>query len=675
VFLPSVFDIGQAFPTFIVAILICVYSLYIHVNRKFREGMRILWIVPFFFIVSILVGFLNLGNAQYTIAIIAIDLVIAGLYISWFIADSGSNKAIKWYWAYGVMITVVQILPLVIGIDTSSYLRIFRLAATLFTLLYFGITLRRAALRGDPIMKLLQVRFFVVPVGFFLLMVFNQRGADSLVVLFIEHALMLGYFYPVFLYDRETYKQATQTIDVQTKTFVRLFNDLREISTELLSGGTTVEDRDKNVGGVLERLLESVVTAVKPDGVAVFLLDRFNENLEVSNVYGLFPPVVEIPSNVLRAHVGAVEDYLKSVSIKPGETFLWQVFKRREPLFRRTLSDRDRKRLFFDVPTRGNIESLLVLPLYADKKNFGVMTLVRNVTNKPFDMVDVSQSEFLSRYVSLAIDNRNTYVELFEKQQIEQEITIAGDIQKSLLPTPDMMSSQMANVEVLSVPLKGVSGDYVDIISLPESNAVIAMICDVAGKGIPAALLMMLIRSVLHMIVKSQKIYDPGRIITEINVAISEAKSIDRFATMKVLYLQKQDNNEITLDFASAGHHPLIAATMKAGEKPNVEELDTEGIPVGIDSTVEYTQVRHILQGGDYIALYTDGVSEIRKGNTQEEYGVGRMSNILEEVRAANVDPSQAIMLFREDMKKYAAGSKQHDDQTFVLIKLKEQEA
>jgi sigma-B regulation protein RsbU (phosphoserine phosphatase) len=128
------------------------------------------------------------------------------------------------------------------------------------------------------------------------------------------------------------------------------------------------------------------------------------------------------------------------------------------------------------------ISSIMVIPLILNKKILGVLSVVSKNPEQLFTKEDMEHLTTFGDYTSLTINNLFIYLQLLEKQEMEREVGIAAEIQGQLLPSrlPRVSSIKMA---AYSLPAKGVSGDYYDVIPIKKGNVMLVM-CDVAGKGL-----------------------------------------------------------------------------------------------------------------------------------------------------------------------------------------------
>ena len=176
------------------------------------------------------------------------------------------------------------------------------------------------------------------------------------------------------------------------------------------------------------------------------------------------------------------------------------------------------------------------------------------------------------------------------------------------------------------------SGDYDDVFRLEQGKLGIA-ICDVAGKGIPAALVMVMIRSILHLIVSPAR--DAAATLNWINRGITGRIDLDHFAKIAYLIYDEKDRE---IQYSNAAHLPLLV----------------------------YEQKRFPVEKGDLVLLYTDGIPEAMNPAGQQ-YGLGGLKRMVE--KNAVLPPAELVACIREDLRRFVGTARQHDDQTLLVMK------
>ena len=443
--------------------------------------------------------------------------------------------------------------------------------------------------------------------------------------------------------------------DDQARQVATLEKNLGSLFEFMIAIGNAISEK-LEMDKVLNFVVKSAVKATNADGGAVFLVDEFEDVLRVKAVDGDFPPPYQVPPKV-KLRIKDLATYFQSTPIALNKTIVGEC-----ALSRRAIHIRD---------TRGDqrmvqnsqldqlyISSIILVPLMQANKIFGVLAVVSRRGNYLFSTEHFNQIQTFADYTSLTINSLFTYLQLLEKQEMEREVGIAAEIQGQLLPRqlPRVTSISLA---AFSLPAKGVSGDYYDIINIRKGQILLAM-CDVAGKGIPASLVMVMIRTIIHL-VAHQPGMSASRIMDIVNWGIAGKVSLDRFATVA---LMTYDFNLHRLEYSNAAHHPLLIFRSNTEE---FETLDTEGIPIGLEKKTRYHQIDTILLPGDIVVLYTDGIIE-----AMDERGQQYTLESLQQVIRAHRDlaPEKLKKAIIEDMTTFVGKAKQHDDQTFLLMKV-----
>ncbi len=203
-----------------------------------------------------------------------------------------------------------------------------------------------------------------------------------------------------------------------------------------------------------------------------------------------------------------------------------------------------------------------------------------------------------------------------------------------------------------------VGGDYYDFIPLPGPRLGI-MLGDVAGKGMPAALLMAKVSSDARFCTLTEP--DFATAITQLNTHTQEAGMLDRFVTLIACEL---DPARHAVTFVNAGHMPPL---IYRKAKDAIEEGTTRrqaGLPLGVDEGPPYEAVTVELAPGDCILLFTDGVTDA-KNKDEKEFG---MPNVLAGIKAGPVAPRPMIERLITAIKQHSVGCKQFDDITAVAF-------
>lgn len=299
-------------------------------------------------------------------------------------------------------------------------------------------------------------------------------------------------------------------------------------------------------------------------------------------------------------------------------------------------------------------EVIVVSPLLVKGKELGVIFIIED-KNK-FIGNDEETISALTIQVAIAINNAKIYADLRVKERISQELEVASRIQKTILPKniTNIYGLQIANY---FEPAKEVGGDYYDYTVKDDENVSIT-IADVSGKGVPAAFLMALGRSILKTLERQGQ--SPADNLRNLNQIIYPDITEDMFITM----LHSNFNNKTkVLTYSNAGHNPLIVYRAK---EDKVELHSVKGVAIGFMQGYNYKQGELKLEKGDIVLYYTDGITEAENPN-KELFGFERLEKVIYDNRYNDVDTIKEnilneINIFRRDYP-------QVDDLTFVVIK------
>jgi phosphoserine phosphatase RsbU/P len=486
-------------------------------------------------------------------------------------------------------------------------------------------------------------------------------------VLFVSHVITLlyGYSYEwVHLVVLPPLYASFFSILLTTERFQReeLAKTIRFYSSSLDS----TYDFMENLGGaitakidlprVMEIIIDSAVHSINADSGAILMVDEYQDVLRARATYGIYPPLLEVP-DIVKVKASSLKRYFNDTPIPLGETVLGEAVKnglavmirdcREDPRMKQNSKD--------DILF---VSSLVAIPLVVGNRVLGVISALKRAANQYFTDEDFQHLKTFADYASITIDNLYTYLEVLEKRQMEREVDIAAQIQKRLLPS-QIPNLPQATLAVHSVPARGVSGDYYDIIPL-DGDKVALVICDVAGKGIPAAMVMVMIRSIVHLLV------GPGSgaaaTLTRINQGITGRIEIDHFATIGILIY---DQGRREAQYANAAHLPLMVYRHATG---TLAKLDAKGLPIGVERDACYEQKRLRVEPGDVLVLCTDGIIEAMNADGQQ-YTLGRLKGVIEKDAAGGAD--RLVEAIQKDVGLHVAGARQHDDQTLLLLQVR----
>ena len=307
---------------------------------------------------------------------------------------------------------------------------------------------------------------------------------------------------------------------------------------------------------------------------------------------------------------------------------------------------------YFDLDNKTNFTTYSVLcsPLIVSDECIGVIHCLNKKTgNKLFEENDRKLLETLSGPAALAIRNAKMAKDLVEKNRMQKEIEIVGEIQKTLLSQNKKENFPIAGI---NIPAKVVSGDFYNFAEI--SDGVFGFgVADVSGKGIKSSLLMSKASSLYRCLSKTN--FSAAELLNILNSEICETTSRGMFVTMLIgIY----DSNKKELTLANAGHEPPLIYS-KNGNFSNFEEA---GPPLGIAPKFKFKETK-INFSNSSMYIFTDGITEIKdtEGKMLESQG---FENYIKKYQ--HVPNNERLNKIIEDIIK--SGRIQKDDLTIVVV-------
>ena len=252
-------------------------------------------------------------------------------------------------------------------------------------------------------------------------------------------------------------------------------------------------------------------------------------------------------------------------------------------------------------------------------------------------------------------------LEIADRVVMKRDLQIAREIQTWLLPGAPPQIPGLA-IAYATRPANTVAGDYYDVFPRPgrtnQENRVVLAVADVAGKSIPAAMLMATFQASLKTLSTAQ-VALPELAANMNRYACTNSQGGLRFTTA---FLAEYDPVQRTLDYINAGHNNPILLRANG----SIERLDVGGLPYGILPEVKYQAGTVSLLPGDWLVIFTDGLVEAENAR-QEDYGEGRLLNVIQS--AKSLSPAELLKRLIAELDLFVATTPQHDDVTCMLLK------
>lgn len=419
---------------------------------------------------------------------------------------------------------------------------------------------------------------------------------------------------------------------------------------------------DVDLDPLFKRVLFYALRTSHAGAGAIYLIEPNGENLRAREVSGIFPPLVSEVDIGLEHAVSKsqhIESLVKSRLIRKGEGLVG------------TVSDFGTAILIEDaeidprVPLYGvdylKMRSVLLVPMRFHQKTIGVLCVVNRVDGNPFTQADAGMLQALADQASVSIHYAGLRETLDEKRRIDHDLAVARKIQNALLPK-ELPRIEGLELAAFNYPALEIGGDYYDFVQVDTEHVGIA-IADVSGKGVGGAIMMSVCRSILRA--QAPGTLSPGQVLRSMNRVVSQDITEDMFVSMLYMVLNTTTRE---LVIARAGHERPILCS---GEKGDFTILDSPGIAIGIADVETFEKAMAeqtlMLQPGDVVVAYTDGVTEAM--NPQgEEWG---LDNFLDSVRVAAEEGANSVLNnVRQRVTRFTGSRPPYDDMTLLALRV-----
>ena len=389
--------------------------------------------------------------------------------------------------------------------------------------------------------------------------------------------------------------------------------ELRDVSRLELWASTPRDSQSDDLRGLEEKILGIIAAAVKADAAAL-------------------------------GRPGALGLELVRLTFRPRE-------------LKRSLSQRSDAEAA--TATRAALEvagdrSLVSAPLGVGDVEVGELAFSRK---RPFDDVDAKLVEAGAAMAALSLHNARVFRQLhFENAKTQQELDLASRIQLGLLPKSSPRVPRL-RVRSFARAARRVSGDYFGY-ARGQGGKLSVFVGDVAGKGVPAALVMALANNVFRELAADSP--EPDRLMTEANRRLSAYLGTGPTYVTAVHALINAQRME--LELAKAGHEKPLIYRARSGR---AETLDARGTVLGMFSSAEYESERVKLEAGDVVVLFTDGAVDATSASG-EKFGLERLTRLVE-CHASSGSPA-VIEALERALGDFSEGCPLADDVTVVAV-------
>lgn len=312
-----------------------------------------------------------------------------------------------------------------------------------------------------------------------------------------------------------------------------------------------------------------------------------------------------------------------------------------------------------------DVRSVICVPVRGKYSILGILYIDSNRPRQQYKRDHMLLSTAVGNSAGLALENARMHQDILEQTRFQQELEYAGKIQESFLIKAWPRAEQRFEVYGETRPAKTVGGDLYDFIQ-PDRDHVGILIGDVSGKGIPAALTMAQLLAQFRGVAMREK--SPAKVLAYLNRDLVYRSQRGMFCTM-CYYLLDLNSGELKL--ANAGHHAALKLN-----RLTIEEIGAgQGIPIGILADATWEDMDYVIEPGDTLLMYTDGIVEARRPNTGEgfeeatvDYGLSALRGLAKGLVDQPVEVLAQEVL--RDVQHFCAPEAPHDDCTLMALRL-----
>lgn len=401
---------------------------------------------------------------------------------------------------------------------------------------------------------------------------------------------------------------------------------------------------------VLERFSRQIISVIEPEQIRQSIDEILKTGLLVENVY-----FIMFDDRVGEYAVMSSEDHSSRIIIERDDLMLRGINLLDSPTPYSSLAEYDHDS---ELATHLNeLQVRIVVPLKDTKHLLGFLALSSKAAGYRYSSEDYNLLGTLSNQMVTALTNARLYVESLERMRLQEEVSMARQIQLDLLPSkpPELDSTE---ISAQSTPSRTVGGDFYDFIHINNSDKIGIVIADASGKGMPAALMIAQVQAIIRSEVNNGS--PISNMMKNMNDLIVQNTSAEKYVT---LFYGELDTRTGQFLYANAGHNYPIVARADGSR----ELLEIGGPVIGAFRGMEYTSSSVQLNKDDLLFLFTDGLSEAmdKEGS---EYTEERIRDFV--VKCRQMTPGAIIDELIADVRSFDPTYPPQDDTTVIAIKM-----
>jgi serine phosphatase RsbU (regulator of sigma subunit)/anti-sigma regulatory factor (Ser/Thr protein kinase) len=306
-------------------------------------------------------------------------------------------------------------------------------------------------------------------------------------------------------------------------------------------------------------------------------------------------------------------------------------------------------------PLGGLTGPAFVCPVHFQTRPLGICVVSRREPGNFFTAAQISVARTTAEFLGIACANAELQARQLAQLRVQRELEIAAQIQQSLVPRDFPVRTDWT-VHGSCVNALEAGGDFFDVLEVRDG--VLLVIADVMGKGVPAALLAVVLRTAVRA--HAPLAATPGDLLNRVSVQIApDLERLGMFITAQAVFLGPQSR---TLSYASAGHCPMVVL---AADDGGHRFLDEGGLPLGVSAGEVYSASTATLAPGERLLLTTDGILEA-PDDRGSELGLEGFAAMARDLRALPTQAFCSALLARIEARD--AGRAPTDDRTLLAV-------
>jgi serine phosphatase RsbU (regulator of sigma subunit) len=383
---------------------------------------------------------------------------------------------------------------------------------------------------------------------------------------------------------------------------------------------------------LVEVIMDIVFQAVVSDRGALIMLD---------------------PQDRTQLQLKVVRNSVGNQGLQISRTIIDEVMRNKKAVLTVDAQSDDRFEASQSIQMQG-IRSIICVPLWNNRDVIGLVYIDNLISRRTFTQSDLRLVALIANMAAVKIENVLLLEEQLEKKRIEEQLAVAAQIQRRLLPqtNPELPAYQIYGVNRSCYQI---GGDYYDFIPKEDGQLAI-IIADVSGKGVGAALLMAAFQASIRTLIKTVK--NPAELIEQLNIVMKENSPSNKYITV---FYGELDSKSHTFHYVNAGHNPPI---FFKGKEATL--LTACGPVVGIIPGARYESRKITLDRFDLLFFYTDGVTECQAPDGSE-FGEEGVIRFLE--RYYQEDADDLTQLLENHIREFSHGASLLDDTTLIFLK------